>query len=99
MERTCKLHTEGTLVARPGSRTQAPLAVRVAPEPIPAVIGQKAGYILDRSPVHRRADTDSHLQTHTQGQFSMSKWPDCMSLDCGRKPTQTQGEHANSTQR
>uniref|UniRef100_A0AAR2L2L1 non-specific serine/threonine protein kinase n=1 Tax=Pygocentrus nattereri TaxID=42514 RepID=A0AAR2L2L1_PYGNA len=34
-------------------------SVRVALEPIPAVFGWKAGYTLDRSPVHCRADTQT----------------------------------------
>ncbi|KAL7870357.1 hypothetical protein SRHO_G00078540 [Serrasalmus rhombeus] len=34
--------------------------------------------------------------THTQGQFSMSNWPDCMSLDCGRKPENPEETHADT---
>uniref|UniRef100_A0AAR2J014 Protein phosphatase 1, regulatory (inhibitor) subunit 14Aa n=1 Tax=Pygocentrus nattereri TaxID=42514 RepID=A0AAR2J014_PYGNA len=63
-------------------------------EPIPVVIGRKAGYTLDRSAVHRRADSHSH--PHTQGQFSMSNRPDCMSLDCGRKPENPEETHADT---
>ncbi|KAL7882886.1 hypothetical protein SRHO_G00005440, partial [Serrasalmus rhombeus] len=65
-------------------------------EPIPTVIGRKAGYTLDRSPVHRRADRQTQTVTHTQGQFSMSNWPDCMSLDCGRKPENPEETHADT---
>ena len=40
---------------------------------------------------------DNKIQ-HT-GQFTRSNQADCMSLDCESKPTQTQGEHANSTRK
>uniref|UniRef100_A0A0E9SUC6 Uncharacterized protein n=1 Tax=Anguilla anguilla TaxID=7936 RepID=A0A0E9SUC6_ANGAN len=32
-----------------------------------------------------------HSHTHTYGQFRVSKRPTCMSLDCGRKPEQLEG--------
>ncbi|KAL7868505.1 hypothetical protein SRHO_G00098890 [Serrasalmus rhombeus] len=77
-------------------------------EPIPAVFGRKAGYTLDRSPVHRRADRQTQTVTHTLTPRGNSACPigltACLWTVGGnrrtrRKPTQTRGEHANSTQR
>ena len=51
------------------------LSVRVTGglEPIPADFGREAGYTLDKSPVHRRANTErqtcTHSHIHTYGQF------------------------------
>lgn len=78
-------------------------------EPIQADIGQKAGSILDKSPVHcmaaiqRRTNTHSHSHT-SKGNLESAINLTCTSLDCGKKPeysgepTQTWWEHANSTQ-
>jgi len=58
-------------------------------EPIPAVIGRKAGYTLDRLPVHHRA-TQRQTTTHTltltpkdnlESPINLT----CMFLDSGRK--------------
>ena len=59
---------------------------------------QKAGYTLDGSPVHHRANTQIYVFSHTP-RGNLACPIDCLSLDCRRKPTQTQGEHANSTQK
>ncbi|KAL7835203.1 hypothetical protein SRHO_G00294500, partial [Serrasalmus rhombeus] len=43
--------------------------------------------------------TDRHTQslTHSHlGQCSTSNWPDCMSLDCGRKPENPEETHADT---
>uniref|UniRef100_A0A8C4TKB1 Zinc finger protein 385C n=1 Tax=Erpetoichthys calabaricus TaxID=27687 RepID=A0A8C4TKB1_ERPCA len=42
-------------------------------------------------------NTPTH-QAHTRANLESPIHLTCMSLDCGRKPTQTRGEHANSTQ-
>ncbi|KAF7655274.1 hypothetical protein LDENG_00058650 [Lucifuga dentata] len=76
-------------------------------EPIPAVIGREARYTLDRSPVYRRADTETdkhiHALIHTYGQFRVPNSPDMHvfggSRSTRREPTRTRGEHANSTQK
>ncbi|KAF4070999.1 hypothetical protein AMELA_G00279870 [Ameiurus melas] len=73
-------------------------------EPIPGSIGHKAGYTLDRVPVHRRAQSHTHSHTHsyTMNTLDMAISLPCMSLDWGRKleyPEETpaaRGEHANS---
>ena len=45
-------------------------------EPIPADIGQAAGYAMDRSPAHHRADiwrpTTIQTYIHTYGQFRLN---------------------------
>ena len=61
------------------------LSVRVTGglEPIPADSGREAGYTLDKSPVHRRADiwsqkereTTIHAHIHTYGQFRLIIYP------------------------
>ena len=67
-------------------------------EPIPAVIGRKAGRTLDRSPVHHRA-TQRQKTTHTLTLTPRdnSETPinlTCMFLDGGRKPEYPERTHA-----
>ena len=51
----CTAHNNG-MNANPNERIyQAASGSKGELEPIPAVTGQKVGYTLDRSPVHRRA--------------------------------------------
>ncbi len=65
----------------------------------------RAGYTVDPSPVHHRADiqrqTTVHVHIHTQtGNLETPVKLTCPSLDCRkREPTQTQDEHVNSTQK
>lgn len=62
---------------------------------IPAVSGQKVGYILDRSSVNLR-ETQPFTFTFTP---TNSESPvTCVYLDCEKKPTMAQGEPANSHQ-
>ncbi|CAB1444332.1 unnamed protein product [Pleuronectes platessa] len=75
-------------------------------EPIPADIGREVWYVLDSSPAYPGVNVQRQTTIHTDILESpISLTPVCMSLDCGRKqentekPTLTQGEHANSTQK
>lgn len=43
--------------------------------------------------------TQRHKSIRTYGQFRVASLADLHVLDSGRKPTQAQGDHANSTQR
>lgn len=44
-------------------------------EPISAIIGREAECPLDRSPAHRRADTQRQTTLHTYGQFRVTNEP------------------------
>ncbi|XP_053537974.1 catechol O-methyltransferase isoform X2 [Ictalurus punctatus] len=67
-------------------------------------MGYKAGYTLDRVPVHRRAHSHTHSHTHSYTTDTLDtpiSLP-CMCLDWGRKPEYPEetpaarGEHTNS---
>ncbi|KAF4081126.1 hypothetical protein AMELA_G00157870 [Ameiurus melas] len=73
-------------------------------EPVPGSIRYKAGYTLDRMPVHRRAQSHTHSQTHSYTTDNLDtpiNLP-CMTLYWGRKPEYPEetpaarGDHANS---
>jgi len=66
-------------------------------ESAPAVIGQEAGYTLDRSPVHHRATQRQMTQTTTLTLKDNLESPinlTCMILDGGRKPEYPERTHA-----
>ncbi|KAF4077238.1 hypothetical protein AMELA_G00205710 [Ameiurus melas] len=73
-------------------------------EPIAGSIGHKAGYTLDRVPIHCRTQSHAHSHTHLYATdtLDMSIILPCMSLDWGRKPEYPEetpaarGGHANS---
>ena len=77
-------------------------------EPIPADFRWEAGHTLDKSSVHCRAkhrETNNHSHSHSP-QFRVTVSPLLHVFGGGgeagkaqRKPTQTQEEHANSTQK
>ena len=59
--------------------------------------GVKAGYTLDKTPVHHRADIYRRTTINLESPINLP--PAYMFLDCGRKPMRTRGEHANSAQK
>ncbi len=68
--------------------------------------GSRAWYTLGKSPVHSRADIERQksIHAHTYGQFRVTNLPACLWTVAGsrstrREPTQTRGEHANSSQK
>lgn len=65
-------------------------------KPVPAVIGREGGNTLDRSPVNHRACRDRHSDSH--GQFRVTNYPDCVSLDSGRKPGDNPQRHGKNMQ-
>lgn len=60
-------------------------------EPIPAIIGQQAKYILDQLEVHHRNDIEIDKHSHSHRRATEGSW------STQRERTQT--EHTNSTQR
>lgn len=64
--------------------------VMVDPEPIPGTLGVRREYILDGTPVYRRAAC-THIFSHT---FILASSPIGMFLGRAKKPTWAHGEHA-----